>query len=68
MSRKNGRVALLWFLGSVCILIGSMTAGNVDKMFGVNPWGYLLAITLSFMFFLLGGLMWISVCVAMKRD
>ena len=64
---KNWKVVLLWFLGAVCILIGSLIAGNVDSGLGTTPQGFILSLFIGLMFFLVGGIFWIAVAIAIKE-
>ena len=59
-------MVLLWVLGTVCIMFGSMIAGRLEKTIGVTDAGYLFAFTVSFVLILLGGLLWIAVAAAVK--
>lgn len=66
MPKKNWRLVLFWILGAVCISIGSMIAGNIGGGLGADYGGSVVAIMISFVLFLLGGLLWISVAIAAK--
>lgn len=67
MAVKNWRAAILWLVGGLCILFGSMIAGNLDRTLGVTDLGYLFAFLTSLMLILFGGLMWISIAIAVKK-
>lgn len=64
--KSKWRITFLWVFGAVFILLGSMIAGRIDKTLGVTDISYVLAILISFIFFLIGGLLWISVSFALK--
>ena len=64
--RKNWKMALFWVLGTICILFGSMIAGHLEKGLGVDELSYLLALLIAFVLILLGGLLWISVAIAVR--
>lgn len=64
--RRNWKIVSLWVLGSVCILVASMIVGHLEKTLGVTDLGYALALLISFVLFLVGGLFWISVAIATK--
>ena len=66
--RKIWRAALLWFLGSMCILFGAIMAGNSERTLGSAGVGYMLGITVAFVLVLVGGLMWIAVSIAVKKE
>ena len=64
---KNWKVVLLWVLGALFILTGSLIAGHAEIELGTTEGGFLLSIAIAFMLFLLGGLLWVSVAVALKE-
>ncbi len=64
--RKSLKMALFWVLGSICILVGSMISGHLEKGLGVDDLSYFLALTIAFVLILLGGLLWISVAIAVR--
>lgn len=59
--KKKWRIVSLWILGSFCMLVGSMVAGQLQRMTGAGSIVFLIAFILSLMFFLTAGLLWISV-------
>jgi len=65
--RKGWKLALFWILGTICIMVGSMISGHLEKTLGVTDLGYFLALLISFVLFLLGGLLWISVAIALRE-
>lgn len=64
--KSKWRITLFWVVGAVFILFGSMIAGSLQKTIGVTDISYALAILIAFVFFLIGGLLWISVSFAIK--
>jgi len=64
---KNWKVVIFWVLGAVCITIASMIASNLETGLGVTRESFLFALGLSFLLYLVGGLLWISVAVAIKE-
>ena len=66
MPLRSWKTVFLWILGSISIFLGSMIAGKLDFSPGVNEIGFILALVISVMFFLVGGLLWISVALAVK--
>lgn len=66
MARKQWKMVSFWILGTICILFGSMIIGHLEKTIGVTDLSYLIAWLISFVLFLLGGLLWISVAIAVK--
>ncbi len=67
MSKKNWKIAVFWVLGSIFILIGSMIAGNLEMGIGVSDLGFAIALMASFVLFLVGGMLWVSVAIAVKE-
>jgi hypothetical protein len=67
MADRNWKMVLFWVLGAVCMMMGSIISGRLESGTGVTGSSYLLAFSFSFILFLLGGLLWISVAIAMKR-
>lgn len=67
MPKRNLKIVLFWMLGAVCIFLGTMIAGHAGSDLGTNYWGLALALMFSFVLFLLGGLLWISVAIAAKK-
>ena len=66
MPLRNWKTAILWIFGSIFILLGSMISGRLDLSLGVNEMGFILALVISIMLFLIGGLLWISVAIAAR--
>jgi len=64
--RRNLKIMVFWILGALLILFGSMISGRLEKGLGVSDSGFFLALMISFILFLLGGLLWISVAIATK--
>lgn len=66
MAKRNLKMVLFWIVGAICILLGSMFAGNVEISKGVSESGFWTTLTIAFVLFLVGGLFWISVATATK--
>ena len=66
MPLRSWKTAFMWIFGSISILLGSMIAGRLDFGDGVNETGFILALAVSLRLFLIGGLLWISVALAIK--
>jgi len=64
--KRNWKIVAFWILGTFCILFGSMISGRLEKGLGVDDFGFYLALLVSFVLFLLGGLLWIAVAIAAK--
>ncbi|MEM5882728.1 MAG: hypothetical protein QXQ77_00605 [Candidatus Aenigmatarchaeota archaeon] len=67
MVKKNWKIVTFWVLGAICILFASMIAGHLEKGLGVSDMSFSLALLVAFILFLVGGLLWISVAVAVKE-
>jgi uncharacterized membrane protein len=64
---SSWKTVVFWFLGAVCLLIASFIAGQTR--IETCPLGQsFLSLMISLFLFLLGGLFWISVAVAMKES
>ena len=68
MPLRNWRTVLLWILGSISIFFATMIAGKLDFSLGVNEIGFLLAVAVTMLLFLIGGLLWITVALAVRTS
>jgi hypothetical protein len=60
---------IFWFLGTLSIFLGVRIAGTVDRStLGVTAFRYYLALVVSFVLILVGGLLWISVAGAVREE
>jgi hypothetical protein len=66
-TRKNWKLVAFWFFGALCVLFASMIAGKLELMPGVTEMGYLIALIVSLILVMVGGLLWIAVAIAAKR-
>jgi len=66
MTKRNWKLVLFWAMGAVCILLGSMIAGNLERNVGVSESSFWTTLTIAFVLFLVGGILWISVATASK--
>ncbi len=67
MPLRNLKTASMWVLGAGSIFLGSMIAGKLETGLGVSDTGFTLASLVSLMLILIGGLLWISVAVALRE-
>ncbi len=58
----------LWFIGSVCMLLGSMIAGNAAWVEGTTTTSYTLSLLIALILLLAAGLFWISSAVNAKQE
>lgn len=65
--RRSWKIAAFWIVGALAIFIGSMIAGRLEVTLGTSDLGLLVAALVAFVLFLLGGLLWISVALAVKE-
>lgn len=64
---KNWKVATFWFLGAACALIASMIGGHAEIEVGTTPMGFAFSLMVAFILFLIAGILWISVAIAIKE-
>ncbi len=57
-----------WVIGAVFFFLGGLFAGNLRWLEGTTDWSYGISIILTFAFFLLGGLFWISSAVNARQE
>ena len=66
MPLRSWKTAILWIFGAIAIFFGALISGRLDFTQGVDEIGFILALVISLMLFLFGGLLWISVALAIK--
>jgi len=66
-ARKSWKIATFWIIGAVAMFFASMIAGKLDYTVGTSDLGFVVAFLISLVLFLLGGLLWISVAIAVKE-
>jgi len=66
-ARKSWKIAGFWIIGAVAIFLGSMISGKLEYTLGTSDFGIVIAFLISLLLFLLGGLLWISVAIAVKE-
>jgi membrane protein YdbS with pleckstrin-like domain len=57
-----------WAIGSICLLLGSMIAGNLAWIEGTTTSSYILSLVISLILLLTAGLFWISAAVNAKEQ
>lgn len=57
-----------WVIGALLLVAGTWIIQNLKFEIGVSELSYGLAFIVAFILFLLGGLAWISVAVATRKD
>ncbi|MEM5829372.1 MAG: hypothetical protein QW040_02340 [Candidatus Aenigmatarchaeota archaeon] len=65
--KKRWKIALLWVLASIFMLLGSMVAGELQLTHETNVTAFWVAFLLALIFFLLAGLLWIAMALALRR-
>ena len=60
MTKWDWYVHGLWILGTLFAFFGALLAGNMAWIEGTNIVSFTLAVVVSFLLLLVGGLMWIS--------
>jgi hypothetical protein len=64
--RWGWKIPFFWVVGSVCILFGSMVAGSLQRGLGVSESSFFIGLLTALILFLIGGMLWIVVAVAVK--
>ncbi|UCD03053.1 MAG: hypothetical protein JSV63_00235 [Candidatus Aenigmatarchaeota archaeon] len=60
------KLVVVWFVGGLLMLGGSLITGNLEMDIGVSSVSYYMALIAALILFLLGGLCWIAVAAAAK--
>jgi hypothetical protein len=63
----SSKLILSWIIGGVFLLIGIWILNNLKFGLGVTEMGYAIAIIVSLIFILLGGLLWINTAVGVRH-
>ena len=63
----EGKLALFWVIGSLCILLGAWITGHLERVLGVTDASFYGSLFVSFLLFLFGGLAWIAVAVGVAQ-
>jgi|YelNatPaOPRAMG01_1025707.scaffolds.fasta_scaffold05477_6 hypothetical protein len=61
------KIPAFWVIGSICILFGSMIAGSLQRSLGVSESSFVIGLLTALLLFMLGGIFWITVSVAVKK-
>ncbi|MCD6216162.1 MAG: hypothetical protein DRP08_00170 [Candidatus Aenigmatarchaeota archaeon] len=64
----NFHVHGLWIIGTICLLLGSMIAGNIAYVEGTTTTSYILSLLITFILLLSAGVFWISAAVNAKTE
>ncbi|HLC39797.1 MAG TPA: hypothetical protein VJJ76_02845 [archaeon] len=65
--RRSWKIAAFWIVGALALFFGSTIAGKLERTLGTDDLGLIVAFLVAFVLFLLGGLLWISVAIAVKE-
>jgi len=65
--RKSWKITAFWIVGALALFFGSMIAGKLENSLGTSDFGIAIAFLVSLVLFLLGGVLWISVAIAVKE-
>jgi hypothetical protein len=57
-----------WLLGAVFFFLGGIFAGNLRWLYGTTQFSYGLSVVLTFVFFLIAGMLWISASVNARQE
>lgn len=63
------KTIVFWLLGALSIMLGAMIAGNANPTdIGATGLSYSIALIISFVLILTGGLLWITVAGAIHEE
>lgn len=62
----TAKLVFSWALGGLFILLGVWIINNLRMTIGVSELSYTIAMLVSYIFILIGGLLWINIAVAVK--
>jgi hypothetical protein len=65
--RRRWRAVILWVVGSLLILFGSMIVGKLEMEVGVTWGSFLFALSIALILIMVGGLFWISIALYFAR-
>ncbi len=63
----SSKLIFSWVLGGVFVLLGAWIVNNLEFGLGVSEMGYAIAMVVSLIFILIGGLLWINTAVGVKH-
>ncbi|MBU4300427.1 MAG: hypothetical protein ABIF85_01315 [Nanoarchaeota archaeon] len=63
----EGKLALFWIIGALCMLLGSWLAGHLERVLGITDASFYGTLFIAFLLFLFGGLAWIAVAVGVAQ-
>ena len=63
----SSKLVLSWIVGGVFLLLGVWILNNLEFGLGVNEAGYAIAVIVSLIFILMGGLLWINTSVGVRH-
>lgn len=58
----------LWLIGTVFMFFGGLFAGNLRWLEGTTHFSFGLSVLLTFVFFFVGGMLWISAAVNARQE
>lgn len=65
---KRWKLVFLWIIGSFLIFFGALIAGKIERGLGVSDAMFFSTLMISYLFILIGGLLWISIAASIKRS
>jgi hypothetical protein len=57
-----------WIIGTFFFFLGGLFAGNLRWLEGTTDWSFGVSILLTFIFFLMAGMFWISSAVNARKE
>ena len=64
---SSAKLIFSWILGGIFLFIGVWILNNLEFGLGVSEAGYVIALVVSLIFILLGGLLWINTSVGVRH-
>lgn len=64
----EGKLAIFWIVGAIAILFGAWVAGHVEMTLGTTQQSYIIALIVSLLLILFGGLCWIAISVRIAEE
>jgi len=63
----TAKLVLSWAIGGLFILLGVWVINNLEMTLGVSELSYSVAMIVSYILILIGGLLWINISVAVRN-
>lgn len=64
----EGKLAVFWIVGSIAILFGAWIVGHVEMTLGVTQQSYAIALLISLLLIMFGGICWVAIAVRIAEE